>query len=61
MDMSDPSMCRFYCLPCGFVYDPKIGDPDACIPPGVAFSELPDNWICPVCGATKDMFELLDD
>lgn len=48
---------RYQCLACNFIYDPEVGDPDGGIPPGTAFEDIPDNWVCPVCGATKDMFE----
>jgi rubredoxin len=49
-------MDRWVCEPCGWVYDPAEGDPDGGIEPGVAFEDLPEDWVCPVCGATKDMF-----
>ena len=45
------------CTSCGFIYDPDDGDPDGGIPPGTAFSEIPDSWFCPVCGARKADFE----
>jgi len=48
---------QYVCLVCGYVYDPAEGDPDNGIEPGTKFEELPDDWICPVCGATKDQFE----
>lgn len=47
----------YYCIPCGFVYDPEIGDPDGGIPPGTPFEDIDDDWICPICGVTKDLFE----
>ncbi len=50
-------MKKYKCSVCGYVYDPAQGDPDNGIPAGTAFENLPDNWTCPVCGATKDMFE----
>ncbi|MFY9214180.1 MAG: rubredoxin [Tissierellaceae bacterium] len=50
-------MERWVCGPCGWVYDPAVGDPDGDIPPGVAFEDLPEDYVCPVCGATKDLFE----
>lgn len=50
-------MERWVCQPCGWVYDPAEGDPDSDIDPGVAFEDLPDDYMCPVCGATKDLFE----
>jgi len=42
---------------CGYIYDPEKGDADGDIPPNTPFSKLPDSWVCPVCGAPKDMFE----
>ncbi len=48
---------RYTCTVCGYVYDPAIGDPDGKIKPGTPFEELPENWVCPVCGAGKDKFE----
>jgi len=39
------------------VYDPEKGDPDNGIKPGTAFSDLPDDWVCPICNVAKDMFE----
>ena len=44
----------YECDPCGYVYDPAVGDPDNGIEPGTAFADLPDDWVCPVCGASKD-------
>ena len=45
------------CQVCHYNYDPEEGDPITGIPPGTAFEDLPDDWVCPLCGATKDMFE----
>lgn len=45
---------------CGYVYDPKNGDPDNGIAPGTAFEDIPDDWTCPVCGLTKDNFTETD-
>jgi flavin reductase (DIM6/NTAB) family NADH-FMN oxidoreductase RutF/rubredoxin len=50
---------RHQCLACSFIYDPAVGDPEGGIPPGTAFEDIPDDWVCPVCGATKDMFEVM--
>ncbi len=50
-------MKKYKCSVCGYVYDPAQGDPDNGIAPGTSFENLPDTWNCPVCGATKDMFE----
>jgi len=54
-------MDKWECIVCGYIYDPAQGDPDAGIPPGTPFEELPDDWVCPDCGAGKDMFELLEE
>ena len=45
-----------YVCPCGYVYDPAVGDPDSGIAPGTPFEEIPADWVCPVCGISKDMF-----
>jgi rubredoxin len=50
-------MDKWECLVCGYIYDPKMGDPDNGVEPGTPFEALPDDWICPDCGAGKDMFE----
>ena len=47
---------KYVCGLCGHVYDPAEGDPDSGIAPGTPFSALPDNWTCPVCGASKSEF-----
>lgn len=44
------------CEECGFIYDPTEGDLDGGIPAGTPFAEIPDDWVCPVCGARKDDF-----
>lgn len=41
---------------CGYIYDPQQGDADGGIEPGVDFSKLPVDYMCPVCGASKDEF-----
>ncbi|MDX6583721.1 MAG: hypothetical protein QOI10_2905 [Solirubrobacterales bacterium] len=51
----------YICTSCGFIYDPDDGDPDGGIPAGTAFSEIPDSWFCPVCGARKADFEPYDE
>lgn len=52
---------KYRCTVCGYIYDPEIGDPDSGVNPGTSFEELPDDWTCPVCGVSKDMFEPLDE
>jgi len=53
-------MERFKCVVCGFIYDPEQGDQSSGIEPGILFGDLPDDYICPVCGAGKDEFLKLD-
>lgn len=48
------------CLNCGFVYDEAKGDPDAGIAPGTAWDDVPDDWVCPDCGAPKSSFEMVE-
>jgi rubredoxin len=50
-------MMKYICTVCGHIYDPAEGDPDAGVAAGTAFADLPDTWVCPVCGAAKDQFE----
>ena len=50
-------MAKYKCSVCGYVYDPEFGDPDGGIKPGTPFEEIPDDWVCPVCGASKEQFE----
>lgn len=50
-------MQKYVCGTCAYIYDPEEGDPDGGIEPGTPFEAIPDDWVCPVCGATKDMFE----
>ena len=50
----------YSCIPCGYNYDPAQGDTEGEIEPGTAFEDLPDDWICPLCGVGKDMFEPMD-
>ena len=53
-------MANYYCLICGWVYNPGNGDPDGKIPPGTAFENLPADWVCPVCGADKSQFRKVE-
>jgi len=50
-------MAKYRCTVCGYIYDPELGDPDGDIKPGTPFEDIPDTWVCPVCGASKDQFE----
>ncbi|HUV95711.1 MAG TPA: rubredoxin [Anaerolineae bacterium] len=53
-------MDKWECLVCGYVYDPEAGDPDNGVGPGTSFEALPDDWVCPDCGAGKDEFEKIE-
>ncbi len=50
-------MQKYVCNTCGYVYDPEKGDPDSGIDPGTTFESIPDDWVCPTCGASKSDFE----
>lgn len=49
-------MEKYVCDVCGYVYDPVAGDTDNGIPAGTSFGELPDDWVCPICGSGKGEF-----
>ena len=51
-------MDKYVCTLCGYIYDPEKGDPENGVMPGTPFEDVPFDWICPVCGAAKEMFEL---
>ncbi|RWX44480.1 Rubredoxin [Candidatus Electrothrix marina] len=51
-------METYTCDVCGYDYDPKAGDPDNDVAPGTSWDNVPEDWICPVCGAGKDAFEV---
>ena len=50
-------MMKYVCSMCGYVYDPALGDPDGDVAPGTPWEDVPEDWVCPECGAGKDMFE----
>ncbi len=52
-------MYKYEC-PCGYVYDPREGDYEQGIEPDTPFEDLPETWVCPVCGAEKEYFERID-
>ena len=54
--MKGQEMGKYSCDDCGYVYDPAVGDPDGGVEPGASFADLPDDWVCPECGAGKDQF-----
>ena len=54
-------MKKYLCTACGYVYDPEKGDPENSVPAGTAFENLPDDWVCPLCGLGKEVFELINE
>jgi rubredoxin len=50
-------MSKYDCCVCHYIYDPAKGDPNGGIAPGTSFEEIPDDWVCPVCGVDKGQFE----
>lgn len=54
-------MKKYQCPPCLYIYDPAVGDPDNGIPAGTPFEELPDDWVCPLCGELKSAFVPLEE
>ncbi|MBM7115551.1 rubredoxin [Archangium primigenium] len=55
------ALTKYRCLPCNHIYDPAEGDPTSGIPAGTAFADLPEDWICPDCGASKADFEPMEE
>lgn len=53
-------MKKYVCDVCGYEYDPEVGDPENNIPAGTAFEDLPDDWVCPLCGVGKDEFSVVE-
>jgi flavin reductase (DIM6/NTAB) family NADH-FMN oxidoreductase RutF/rubredoxin len=56
----EETMASYKCVVCGYIYDPAEGDSTSGVAPGTAFEDLPDSWVCPVCGAPKSEFEKVD-
>lgn len=54
-------MKKYRCIVCGYVYDPVDGDEDGGIAPSTPFEEIPDDWVCPICSAGKEDFEVIDE
>ena len=52
----EKKMDKYVCKICGYVYDPEKGDPDNGVEPGTKFEDIPDSWVCPICGASKEDF-----
>ena len=54
----DDKDAKYVCNVCKYIYNPKTGNEKAGIKPGTKFEDLPENWVCPVCGESKDVFEV---
>ncbi len=54
------TMDKYECKVCGYIYDPEQGDPENGIEPGTPFEKLPDDWVCPMCGADKSEFKKVE-
>ena len=61
MGKKEKHMQQYQCTSCGYIYDPRIGDEEHGVVAGTPFEELPDEWVCPECGADKELFKALDD
>ena len=51
---------KYVCNVCGWVYDPETGDPENGVELGTSFEDIPEDWVCPECGASKDLFNPQD-
>ena len=49
-------MKRYVCDVCGYIYDEAVGDPDNGVAAGTGWEDVPDTWVCPLCGVGKDQF-----
>ena len=54
-------MKKYICDVCGWIYDPEVGDPEGGIAPGTAFEDIPDDWVCPLCGVGKEDFSPVEE
>lgn len=53
-------MDKYLCIVCQYIYDPEIGDPDGGIASGTKFEDIPEDWVCPLCGVGKSDFEKIE-
>jgi len=59
--MNDQAFGKWQCTTCGEIYDEALGSPETGIAPGTRFEDLPEDWLCPMCGATKETFVRYED
>ena len=50
------TMKKYVCDVCGYIYDEAAGDPDNGIEPGTKWEDVPEDFVCPLCGVGKDQF-----
>lgn len=55
------TMDKYRCTVCDWIYDPAVGDPEGGIAAGTAFEDIPEDWVCPLCGVGKDQFEKVEE
>jgi rubredoxin len=60
INIKENGMKKYTCTICNYVYDPETGDPENGVNPGTSFEDIPDGWVCPLCGASKEDFEAQD-
>lgn len=56
-DKKEGIYMKLVCTVCGYVYDEAAGDPDNGIAPGTKWEDVPEDFVCPLCGVGKDLFE----
>ncbi len=56
----EDKMKSYLCTVCGYIYDPALGDPDNGIMPGTGWDDVPEDWVCPLCGVPKELFDVID-
>jgi len=52
---------KWQCTACAYAYDPEAGDPENGVAPGTPWEKVPEDWLCPVCGVGKELFEEIQD
>ena len=60
MRVKDPTT-MYRCTVCGYIYNPLMGDPESDVDPNTSFDDIPDDWLCPICGVTKQLFFPVDE
>ncbi|MCX7970159.1 MAG: rubredoxin [Negativicutes bacterium] len=50
-------MAKYKCMACGYIYEEEMGDPSNGVKPGTVWADVPEDWVCPLCGVGKETFE----